>query len=176
MLERGKEALPGVGMTFILAERRTRDLFVVFSDQFKCAKVIQHRDPAAGEDLHPFFGEIFIAIRKVSYRADRSIRVVQGKNHVIAVVLLFVRQRRGLHGYWCCPHQEGEKINEVAAFANNASASLLRIVKPVVRRKVTGVDSVLDKKRFTSYLNEFRQSNCHWCEASVIPHGQQWRI
>src|SRR3990172_3927389 len=167
------KCLPFVEMSLVLAHGGFAHFALSVVDSFQRAVIIQHGHFAGAEDLDPLLCKCLVAVGKVIHHTNGAIREGEGHSEHILTRAAVVRQAVGCHREWRCPGQECQEINEVAAFPDDATAALDRIMLPVGQRQGAGIDPVMGKEGFLPARQEFRQLLRQGCKTAVETGHQQ---
>jgi len=171
----GEEGGPGGLVAFILAERRAGLFGAPAGGDAQGAEVIEHGDRAAAEDLDALLGDGLIAVGQVGQGAERAVGEAEGEHGVILAVASAVGQGGGLDPGGRLADEEGEEVDEVAAFADDAPAADGRVVDPVAEREEAGVDAVVGGERLGAALEGGAQRTGEGGEAAVEADREQAR-
>jgi len=160
-------------MALVLAQKRAKYVFLSTTDKFQPPEVFQYGHAATAEDFDSFLGIRSIAIRQVADGAKRAIREAQRTYDVVIAVPAWIRQAASFNFNGRRSRQEAKEIHEVANLSDNASATLQRIMQPVVRRKEACVHPIVKCQRFTSIEHKIFHSQRQGGKAAIEANHQQ---
>ncbi len=135
-------------MSFILTPARVDCLFASVARQIEMTKIFQDGSRAATEDFNALFGKRSVAVSKVADGSLRTVRETDRYKYVVTAVPARIRQGPRFHLNDGRRREEHQQVDEVADLAQNSAASLLGIVEPMVGRKVSGVDAIVQGQGF----------------------------
>ena len=154
-------------MSFILSPEPHRlDAFPTVAGEL--SEVVQLKDTALREQLQPFLWIATMPVRKVVYRADRSILKVEvDGRHILPTPAPRFAHRPGGRLYDGLVGQESEQIDEVARFANDTAAADFHILKPVVVRNCACIHGHHHRQRLGAAFQQPAYLLCVRREAAV---------
>src|SRR5258706_8308854 len=134
-------------MTFVLLQERSKHLLLPPRNKFQPPKILKHSPPATTEDFDPFFRIGFVPVGQIADRALRPVREADGTDHIIVAVLARVGQAAGLDLDRGSAGEESEEVHKMAYFADDSTATLFRIIQPVIGRNEAGIHAVMQCQR-----------------------------
>ena len=163
-------------MTLVLFPARACDLFAAIAHEFEPPKIFEDRYRAAAEDFHALFRSRLVAISKIADRPQCAVRKLERRNDIVHAVLARIAHRLRLHFRGALAGEKTEEIYEMADLAEDASASLLDIVHPMIGRNITGIHAVVDGQRFVDLRQEFFHLHGHGRESAIEADHKERRI
>jgi hypothetical protein len=132
-------------MTFILTPARMNNLFAAFAHKFETTEILKDRGAATAEHFDAFFRESPVAIREITDCPFGTVAKMKRDQYVVATVSSGITDCPRLDFYNWRTGKEHQEIDEVADFAENAATALLAIVHPMVRRKMSGINPIMQR-------------------------------
>ena len=154
-------------MTFILTPARMDGLFAAFAYKFEAAEILKDRGAAATEHFDTLFRESPVAIREITDCPFGTVAKTKRDQHVVATVSSRITDCPRLDFYDWRAGKEHQQIDEVADFAENAATALLAIVHPVVGRKMSCVNPIMQRQRLGDRSEERLHPRRHRSEPSI---------
>ncbi len=114
-----------------------------------------------------------IAVGEITDRALRTIGKTKRHQDVVSAIAARVAEgpRFDLDYRRCS--QKHQQIDKVADLAKNAAASLLAIVDPMVGRKISGIDAIVERQRLGNRCEERFHPRGHGCETAIESDHQR---
>src|SRR6266550_9513467 len=125
-------------MTFVLTQERTKYLLLTPANKIQPAKILKHSYRATTKNFDPLFRIRFVPVGQIADRALRPIREAKRADHVIVAVFAGVGKAVGLHVNRSRAHQKRQEVHEMTYFSDDSSATLFRIIQPVIGRNEAG--------------------------------------
>ena len=144
---------------------RACDLFAAVANEFEPPKIFEDRDRATAEDFHALLRSRLVAVGEIADRAQRAVRELERCDDVIHAVLARIAHGLRLHFDGARAREKAEKIDKMADLAENASASLLGIVDPMIGGNVARIHAVVDGQRFVDLRQKLFQSARPWARS-----------
>ena len=141
--------------------------------QFQSAEIFQHRNCSAPENFYPFLRIRFVSVGDISDRALGTLGKLQRNNDIVVSVLAGIRQCASFDGCRRRAYQPRKEINKMTDFAENSSASLCRIVHPVVRRNKASIDSIMKRQGLLDMLEKTLHTQCQGSESPIEPDHEK---
>ena len=142
-------------------------------DQLEPLEIFQKRYGPAAEHFQPLFGIRLVTIGEIADRALRSILKHERNEDVVSTVPAGVIQVARMNFNHRCFGNVRKEIDEMTALADDASAALLGIVYPVVRKNVSSVDAIVHRKRLVNGCQKSFHAHSHRSEATIEPDHEK---
>ena len=152
-------------MALVLCPARARDLFAAVANQFEPAKIFENCDRAASENFDALLRSRLVAVGEIADRAQCAVRELERGDDVIHAVLPWIAHGLRLHFDRTRRREKAEEVDKMADLAENASASLLEIVHPMIGRDVTGIHAIVDGQRFVDLRQKLLSSALPWARS-----------